>query len=90
MLEFILDIIFDIIVEGSSILISEVKVPMFIRVIAGIFVIGLYLGVAALLIYIGYSALVDEDYLAAGILLGGALLVLIAGFFQIRKELKTS
>lgn len=87
MLEFVLDLVFDIILEGSSVLISKTKIPIFIRVIAFIIIIGLYLAVAGLLIYIGYSAMLDKDYIAMLLLFGGALFVLICGFFQIRKEL---
>jgi len=40
MLEFIGELVFEIILEGSVMLVSEKKVPMFIRVIAFIVVAG--------------------------------------------------
>jgi len=88
MLEFILDIVFDLIIEGSTMLLAEKKVPMVIRVIAFIVVVGLYLGGAGLLIFVGYSAFIDKDYIASLILLAIVFFILIAGFIQTRKELR--
>lgn len=87
MLEFILDIVFDLILEGSTLVLSETKVPMFIRVIAFIIVTGLYLGIAGLLLYIGYLSWMDKDYIATVLLIGVALFILIAGLIQTRKEI---
>lgn len=88
MLEFILDFVFDIILEGSAMIVSEKKIPIPIRIIAFIIVALLYVGIGGLLIYIGFLSLIEKDYIAALILLSAGLFVFIAGFFQIRKEIK--
>lgn len=88
MLEFILDFVFDIILEGSTMLLAETKVPMIIRVIAGIVISGLFLAIAGLLFFIGYSSFVDGEYLGMLLGFGAGLVVLIGGFFYIRKEFR--
>lgn len=88
MLEFILDFVFDIILEGTIVIISEKKVPMPIRVIAGIIVALLYLGVSGLCFFVGVLSWGDREVVAALLFLVLGLFILIGGFIQMRKEIK--
>ncbi len=88
MLEFILDFVFDLILEGSTMLLAETKVPMIIRVIAGIIVTGLFLVIAGVLFLIGYSSFVDRQYIGTFVGFGVGIFMLMGGFFYLRKALR--
>lgn len=88
MLEFIAEFIFEIILEGSVMLVSEKKVPMPIRVIAFLIVVGLFLGISGVFVCIGYSAFGEQSYVAASICFAIALFILAVGIYQIKKELR--
>ena len=88
MLEFIMDFIFELILEGTVLAISEKKAPMLLRIIAFIIVIVFYFGMAGLFILIGYDAMIADDMFPAILSFLIGLFIIIGGFYQIRKELK--
>lgn len=88
MLELILDFVFDLILEGSIIFISEKKVPIPIRVIAFIVVVLFYLGIGGICIYAGVCSWLDKATITAIIFFALSIFIFIGGFVQIRKELK--
>lgn len=88
MLEFIMDFVFDIILEGSAIVMSEKKVPMPIRVIAFCFVVILYLGISGICFLASIDFWMDNGIVASIVFFAVGLFILIGGFFQMRKELK--
>ena len=75
------EILFEIIVEGSLGAVTEKKVPLLLRIAAGVFLIGVFGGLSVFLIVLGIR---DREWLlaAAGVALG----VFFA--FGIRKIIK--
>ena len=76
-MEFVLELLFDIIVEGSIELGSEKKVPTPIRIIALIVVWTIFFGMGAVFIYESYQAYLD------GAMSGAVLAFVIGGFMVI-------
>ncbi len=70
-MEFIFEFIFDLIVEGSVEVLGEKKVPVFLRILAGIIVILVYGGIVGLIVYLGIS---DKSW---GLLVIGAALIVL-------------
>lgn len=90
MLEFVLDLIFDILFEGSAYVLESKKLlPTPIRIIASIIVVLLYLGISGVCVYIGVSSWLESQILAAVLFWGLALFFIIGGFYQTRKHYKT-
>lgn len=55
LLDFLLEFLLEIILNGALESVSEKKVPMFVRVMTAILLLGFYIGLGALLIYIGIT-----------------------------------
>lgn len=84
-MEFILELIFDIIIEGSIELGSARKVPMPLRILALLVVLVFFGGLAVILIMVGYDAMVSGQ-VAVAILLYAVAVLLIGGVvYQTRK-----
>ena len=64
-MEFLLELLFDIVVEGSIELGSEKKVPMPIRILALLVIWTIFFGMGGLLIYGGYEAIIENDTVAS-------------------------
>ena len=60
-MEFLFEIFFEIIVEGAIAATSEKRVPMPLRILAAVFVVGLFGGVLFLIIFTGILCLQGED-----------------------------
>ena len=88
MLEFILDFLFDLIFEGTIIVMSEKKVPIPIRIIAFILIAVMYIGIGGLCMYASVLAWMDKETIPAILFLGIGLFVWIGGFVQMRKEIR--
>lgn len=88
MLEFILDFVFDLIVEGTIFAMSEKKVSMPIRIIAFFIVALLYIGFGGLCIFASVCAWVDNDTISAILFFALGLFIFVGGFIQMRKEIK--
>lgn len=87
-MEFIMELIFDIVIEGSMEISSEKKVPMPFRILAALLFLAFYLGVAGVLIYIGYDAMESQNPGAAVLFYAVGFGVLIGVFCMIRKTFK--
>ncbi len=85
MIEYILDLLFDFIVEGSVELTTAKKVPMPLRILAFIVVILIYLGVSGLFFYLGYF---EAEPTGSFLCYVAGLIILIAGIYQIFKLFK--
>jgi len=81
-----MELIFEIILEGSLEIWSEKKMPMPIRILAAFILLALYLGFSGFLLFIGYSALMDHNVPAAVIFLAVGFGVLIGVLFLIRTQ----
>lgn len=84
-MEFILELIFDIIVEGSIELGSEKKVPMPLRILALLVVLILYIGFAGVLFFVGFDAMESGEMGAAILFYAVSIFILIGGGFLVRK-----
>ena len=81
-MEVLFEILFEIIVEGSLEASRDKKVPLWIRIIAGLILIAVYGGLVGFLIYEGIRS-VNRGLLVIGI----ALLVFFAfGFWKVFKK----
>lgn len=90
-MEFLLELLFDIIVEGSIELGSEKTVPMPLRILAALIVLVVFFGMGGLFVYMGYDAMLGNDNSAAIAFAVGALMVfggifVIFKMFQKKKE----
>lgn len=83
-MDFLLELLFDIIVEGSIELGSEKAVPMPLRILAALIVIAVFFGMGGLFVYMGYEAMLVSDNSAVIAFAVGALMV-FGGIFVIFK-----
>lgn len=60
-MEFLFEIIFEIVVEGAIAATSEKRVPLPLRIIAAVVVVGLFGGVLFLIIFTGILCLQGKD-----------------------------
>lgn len=76
-MEFLFELLFDIIIEGSIALGSEKKVPMPIRIFATIVVFIVYFGLSGILFYVAYAEMKGFMqillYLVGIFMLGGSV-----------------
>lgn len=81
-MEILFEILFELIVEGSLEAAADKKVPLWIRIIAGIILIAVFGGSAGVLIYIGIRN-TNWILLVIGIVL---LLFFAFGFWKVYKK----
>lgn len=81
-MELLFEIIFELIVEGSLEISSARKVPLLLRIVAGLILIGVYGGIAGFLLYEGF---VSRNWVLAA---GGIAILLfgIVGFWKTYKK----
>lgn len=87
-MEILLELFFDIIFEGSIAVGSEKKVPMPVRVFAGIIVLATFLGLGGLFIYMGYEAILENNMVFTIFILAVGLGLFSGGIFVIYKMFK--
>ncbi len=81
-MEVLFEILFEIIVEGSLEASQDKKIPLWIRIIAGIVLIAVYGGLAGMLMYIGIR---NTNWVL--LIIGIALLVFFAfGLWKVFKK----
>lgn len=84
-MEFLIELLFDIIVEGSIALGSEKTVPMPLRVIAVIINLIVFFGMGGVFIYMGYESLLEQDQAACiGLSVVGVFMI-VGGIFIVYK-----
>ena len=76
-MDFIIEMVFSIIFEGSFELVGEKNVPLFVRIFSAVVLIVFCVGITALAVFLWYIAIRDGS--AAALLLG-VIVTLIAGF----------
>ena len=87
-MDFILELLFEIIIEGSFELGTHHKVPMPLRILALLIVVLVYGALIVLLFLAGYSAAKDGDTGVAGMLYVIDAFIVIACIFAVRKKFK--
>lgn len=85
-MEFLFEIIFEIIAEGAIEATSEKRVPMPLRILAAVFLAGLFGGVIFLMIFAGILCLRSEENMTAV----AVLMFLIAAIFAVGLTLKAA
>lgn len=80
-MEFLLELLFDIVVEGSIALGSEKKVPMPLRILALLVVWTLFFGMGGVFVYEGYQAYLCGANLGAGIVSITGIFLIFGGVF---------
>ena len=85
-MEILFEFIFEFIVEGAVLAASEKRVPIPLRVLAAVFLIGLFGGVIFLLIFVGILCLRGEEKQPAIAI----LMFLIAAIFVIGLTVKAT
>ena len=87
-MEFIVELLVEIVIEGTIAIGSEKKVPMPIRILCAIVEWMIFFGMGGLFIYMGYEATILNDTVAtvALITIGGCMI--IGGIFIVYKMFK--
>ncbi len=80
-MELILEILFEIILDGSLELAGAKKVPMVLRILATAILIAVYGGLLALGVLLTCSGIEKTDWMLAAV---GLLLVLLISFFGVK------
>lgn len=84
-MEFLIELLFDIIVEGSIAIGSEKTVPMPLRIIAVIISLIVFFGMGGAFIYMGYESFFEQDQAACiGLSIAGVFLI-VGGIFIVYK-----
>lgn len=86
-MEFIVELLVEIVLEGTIALGSEKKVPMPIRILCLIVTWIIFLGIGGLFVYMGYESLLDNDTMGYFIL-GVGILMIFGGIFIAYKMFK--
>ena len=84
-MEFLLELLFDIIVEGSIELGSEKTVPMPLRILAALIVFVVFFGMGGLFVYGGYEAMLGSNKGAGIALFVVGAFMMFGGIFVIFK-----
>lgn len=80
-MDFIMELLVEIVLEGTIALGSEKKVPMPLRILCLIVEWTIFFGLGGLFIYMGYDAFLQNDTVAAVVLLPVGSLMIIGGIF---------
>lgn len=83
-MEFLLELLFDIIVEGSIELGLEKTVPMPLRILAALIVFVVFFGMGGVFVYMGYEAMLVSNK-GAGIAFAVGAFMVFGGIFVIFK-----
>lgn len=87
-MEFLFELIFEIIVEGSLELGTYRKVPMAIRVIAMLLFLAVYGGISVVIFVCGYIALQEKNILGGILFIVAGFGIVLGGIYEILKKLK--
>ena len=84
-MEFLLELLFEIVVEGSIELGSEKTVPISLRILAACIVLAVFFGMGGLFIYMGYDAILGGDKAFAIAVFVMGIFLMFGGMFIILK-----
>ena len=86
-MEFIIELLFEIILEGTIAIGSEKKVPMPLRILCLLVEWTIFFGFGGFAVYAGYDALLENDT-TGYFILGVGILFIIGGIFIAYKMFK--
>lgn len=80
-IEFIVEVIFDILLEGSMEFFSDRKMPKWLRIVVLFVLLVVFCGIVGIFLYIAYEASQENDMVAAGV--SFAIAIAVAVFFVV-------
>lgn len=87
-MEFIYELLFEVIVEGTLDIGTSRKVPVFFRILALIGFLAIYVGIVGLLLIYGVDALRSNDLFGGCLCILTAMVVLLGCIFLTVKKLR--
>ena len=87
-MEFLAELLFEIILEGTIAIGSEKKVPLPIRILCLIVEWTIFFGLGGLFVYMGYESILENDTVVAVLLLSVGGFMIIGGIFIAYKMFK--
>lgn len=87
-MEFLLELLFDFILEGSMALASEKTIPMPLRILAGLVVFVIFFGLGGVFTYMGYESVVGQNKVAGICLFVVGAIMILGGMFLAYKMLQ--
>ena len=80
-MEFLAELLVEIVLEGTIAIGSEKKVPMPIRILCAFIEWIIFFGFGGFLIYMGYESIIQNNTVSAALFLGGGVLMIFGGIF---------
>lgn len=80
-MEFIVELLVEIVLEGTIAIGSEKKVPMPIRILCAFVEWIIFFGFGGLLVYMGYESIIQDDTVSAAFSFGIGVLMIFGGVF---------
>lgn len=87
-MEFLLELLFEIILEGTLELGTSRRVPVVIRILALLLILALFGGVTILIVIAGIHVLKQGDTLVGVLLLAAALLMALGSIYMVVKKIR--
>lgn len=87
-MEFLLELLFEIILEGTLELGTSRRVPVIIRILALLLILALFGGVTILIVIAGIHVLKQGDTLVGVLLLAAALLMALGSIYMVVKKIR--
>lgn len=87
-MDFIIELLVEIVLEGTIALGSEKKIPMPIRILCLIIEWTIFFGLGGLFVYMGYESILQNDMAPGVLLLGLGGFMIIGGIFVAYKMFK--
>lgn len=87
-MEFLLELLFEIILEGTLELGTSRRVPVVIWILALLLILALFGGVAILIVIAGIHVLKQGDTLVGVLLLAAALLMALGSIYMVVKKIR--
>ena len=80
-MEFIIELLVEIVLEGTIAIGSEKKVPIPIRILCVFVEWIIFFGFGGLLIYMGYESIIQNDTVSAALFFGCGVLMIFGGIY---------
>lgn len=87
-MEFLLELLFEIILEGTLELGTSRRVPVVIRILALLLILALFGGVTILIVIAGIYVLKQGDTLVGVLLLAASLLMALGSIYMVVKKIR--
>ncbi|MDE6852631.1 MAG: hypothetical protein K2J67_09125 [Lachnospiraceae bacterium] len=89
-MEFLFELLFEIIIEGTLDIGTSKKIPLIFRVLALVVFLGVYIGITGLLLIYGVDALRTNDLFGGSLCVLTAIIVVFGCIYMTVKKLRKS